>query len=202
MNRRSSDMLWAVFSIACIFILFNSIQSMDNEKLDKKIARDILMDVYKPIYDFAINTESMTDINIVKMREFRSKDDFVSIISKIDNGICEDTFEYMTENMDEGFIDARVYIPTIYNKTSRVDKAYIKKKNKYNSKHKLSKEELKPKLIIKESWKISGEYHHRTNELFKNDSDNWVLKSSSGTMMYKFVDASNNPWSIKRNIRN
>lgn len=167
-------------------------------KFDKSIAEGILKGAYLPLENFVksgIPTED-EEFDLVH-DDIRNKEDFKRLFTnKTSNRMAEDFFEdLIVEKQGELYIDNRVYIPNIYLEGGKLTSSYIKRSQKLKSiilgKNEIESEEL----VIKERWKISGEWRIRRNYFVKNEDGEWILDHFTGTGYYKLVEVSHNPWS-------
>lgn len=169
------------------------------EKFDKSIAEEILKEAYLPLIDFVKAGTPVEDEELLLAAiDIRSENDFINLFdNKIDNKKVERFFEELViEKQDVLYIDKRVYIPTIYDENGTLTNSYIKKyKSSLYSRLLGENEILKEELIIKEKWKISGEWYRRTNIFTMSENGQWVLVRTSGTGVHGFVDSNHNPWS-------
>ena len=166
---------------------------------DKTIAEDILKAAYKPLEDFVKAGVSIdSDELLLVSSGIRNEEDFIKLFNnKVNNRLVEGFFEdIVVENQGVLYIDRKVYIPNIHAVDSKLTSSYIKKKTRslysFITGDNHIEEEI---LVIKERWKISGEWHRRSNYFVKNESGEWVLDRFNGTSLYGFVEASHNPWS-------
>lgn len=167
-------------------------------KFDKSIAEELLKETYMPLEDFVKAGIPVEDEELLLVpNDIRNKEDFMRLFNnKINTRIVEDFYKSLVIEKPEGlYIDKKVYIPNIYAESSILTNSYIKKWRRslysYISGEDDSKEE---KLIIKEKWKISGEWHRRNNYFVKNENGEWVLDHFGGISKYGFTDPSHNPW--------
>ena len=129
-----------------------------------------------------------------------SEADFINLFSeKVKRRVLESFYEDLIIEKDgKLYVDALAYIPNIYSDNGKVRKAYIKKRKSLSSTIFGGEYEEDEKLMIRESWKVSGEWCNRSNYFSKNESGEWILDYSNGIRRYRFVDINNNPWSINR----
>ena len=168
-------------------------------KFDKSIAEELLKEAYRPLEDFV---KAGTPIEgkelLLAPNDIRNEKDFVKIFNNnIDNKVVEEFFEDLViEKQGVLYIDKKVYIPNIHAEDSKLTSSYIKKKTRSLYSFILGENPVEEeKLVIKEKWQISGEWHRRSNYFIKNENGEWILDYFNGTSMYGFVDSSHNPWS-------
>lgn len=169
-------------------------------KIDESIAENLLREAYKPLEDFIKSATLVEGEELLLLpSDINNKDDFIkSFDSRVDDRVLEDFFESLVvEKEDILYIDETIYIPNIYSTNGQVTSHYIRSYTRtlYSilSNSNESKEE---ELIIKEKWKVSGDWNKRNNYFKRNKEGDWVLNHISGAAMYGFVEASDNPWSI------
>ena len=170
------------------------------EKFDKSIAEEILMETYQPLVNFVRTGNPVQGEELLLAPDnIKSENDLIMLFdNKIDNKnkLVDRFFEDLViEKHGDLYIDKKVYIPTIYEENGSISNSYIKKyKSSLYSQFLGENEILKEELIIKEKWKISGEWYRRTNYFVVNENEQWVLDHFTGTTMHKFVDPNHNPW--------
>lgn len=164
---------------------------------DKSIAEELIKEAYKPLVDFIkVGTLIEGEDLLLAPNDIRNEKEFIRLFNnKIDNKVVEGFFQDLViEKQGVLYIDKRVYIPNIYAESSILTNSYIKKSKRLNSFILGNSDKEEEKLVIKEKWKISGEWHRRSNYFVKNDDGEWILDHFTGTGKYKFVDSNNNPW--------
>lgn len=166
---------------------------------DKTSAEEILKEAYKPLEDFVKSGVYIGDEGLLLLPDnVRNEEDFINLFdNKVNNRLAEEFFEdIVVEKQGVLYIDRKVYIPNIYAEDSKLTSSYIKKETRSLYSFITGDNHIEEeKLVIKERWKISGEWHRRSNYFVKNESGEWVLDRFNGTGLYGFVEASHNPWS-------
>ncbi len=169
-------------------------------KIDESVAKNLLKEAYSPLEDFITSATPVEDKELLLVSsDIKNKDDFIrSFDNKVDDRVLEDFFEALVIE-EEGilYIDETVYIPSIYSENGQVTSHYIRKYTRtLYSVLSGSSETEEDELVIKEKWTISGDWNKRKNYFKRNKEGDWVLNHISGTTMFEFVEASDNPWSI------
>lgn len=206
-GERKVETRQKVMRVIMIFALILNIANLatrpisHKEKFDNYAAEEILKETYLPLIDFVKAGTPVEDEELLLApKDIRSKNDFIKLFdNKTDNKTKDlDDFyeELVIEKQGVLYIDKMVYIPTIYDQNGTLTNSYIKKyKSSLYSRLLGENKILKKELIIKQKWKISGEWYRRTSHFVMNENGQWVLDRFSGTSMHKFVDSNHNPWS-------
>jgi hypothetical protein len=162
------------------------------------MAEELLKETYMPLEYFIRNgIPTENDELLLVSDDIKDEKDFIKLFNnKIDSRVVEDFFEdLIIEKEGRLYIDKKVYIPTVYSEESVLTKSYIRKHTKSLYSYILGRDEnVEEKLIIKERWKITGEWFRRSNYFVKNDEGEWILDYFNGSRMHKFVEVDHNPW--------
>lgn len=186
--------------IVTIITIFNLIRLPIpyNVKFDKSEAEVMLRETYMPLEDFVRTGIPTEDEELLLVPDdVKDEEDFIKLFDKqINDFVVKNFFEdLIIEKEGNLYIDRKVYIPTIYQKDSLVTKSYIRKYTRSLYSFILGRDEnTEERLVIKEKWKITGEWFRRSNYFIKNNDGEWVLRYFNGSGMYKFVEVDHNPW--------
>ncbi|NLM04025.1 MAG: hypothetical protein GX214_03290 [Clostridiales bacterium] len=190
-----------IMQVILIFIIIFNATTLPipyREKFDKTMAEEMLKNAYKPLEDFISNGIPVEDEGLFLAPDnIETKEDFVKLFNnKINTRLVENFFEDLIIEKDGRlYIDRKVYIPTIYVGDGVLTKSYIKKYTRSLYSYILDRDDRpEEKLVIKEKWKITGEWFRRSNYFIKNDEGEWVLDYFNGSSMHKFVEVDHNPW--------
>lgn len=164
---------------------------------DKLRAKEILEETYRPLMDF-VKGEDLIDTGdlLLVPHNIRGKDDFIELFDgMISDRVLEGFYQNLVIEKEEGlYIDKKVYIPSILcAQNGKISKAYIRKEISLNP-FKSNEDYREEGLVIRESWKISGEWRRRSNYFIKDENGEWVLDYFNGSSFYKFVNVEHNPW--------
>lgn len=202
-NLKNRQKLMKVIMFFIVIINIANLATMPiiyKDKFDKSVAEEILKETFWPLIGF-VRAGSPVEIEelLLSPVDIRSENDFIKLFeNKIDNKnkLVDGFFkDLVIEKQGDLYIDKRVYIPTIFDENGSLTNSYIKKyKSSLYSQLLGENEILKEELIIKEKWKISGEWYKRTNYFVMNENGQWVLDYFTGTTMHKFVESNHNPW--------
>lgn len=201
-RREKVKIIQKLLRVIIIFIFIFNLVTLPiphKERFDKSTAEELLKEAYIPLEDFVKSGIPMEDEELLlAANDIRNEKDFIRLFNnKIDNEVVEQFFkDLVIEKQGVLYIDKKVYIPTIYAEDSILTNSYIKKyKGSLYSYISGDNDIQEEKLIIKEKWKVSGEWHRRSNFFIKNEDGEWILDYFTGTSMYRFVDSKDNPWS-------
>lgn len=185
-----------VSSLAILIItLLNGITLSEKIELNKDEAMEILKETYKPLEAFAESLSISTDgEKLVLPNTIESEQDFINLFSETMRESTPKSI-YKKVNTEKGisFMDSSTYIPSIYTQHGKVTEAYIIKKKKLIDFIR-NKSKTTDKVIIKESWTISGDKNKRTNYYIRGEQEEWLLDYFDGIVSYGFADANRNPW--------
>lgn len=172
-------------------------------KIDESMAENLLREAYKPLEDFIKSATPVEGKELLLLpSNINNKDDFIkSFDNRVDGRVLEDFFESLVvERGGVLYIDETIYIPNIYSENGQVTNHYIRKYTRtLYSILSASNEKQEEELLITEKWKVSGNWNKRKNYFERNKEGDWVLNHISGTTMFGFVEASDNPWNNEYN---
>lgn len=170
-------------------------------KFDKDQAEVILREAYGPLEDFIRAGIPTEDEELLLVPDnIKGEEDFIKLFDKginNHNHVVRDFFQdIVLEKEGDLYINKKAYIPTIYQKEdSLITKAYIKEYTRSLYSYILGRDDKKEEeLVIKEKWKITGEWFRRSNYFSKNSEGRWVLDYFSGSRAHDFVEVEHNPW--------
>jgi len=188
--------------IVLIFmLLFNAstLQITSKVEFDKLEAEELLKESYKPLVDLVKVLTPTEDEGLLLVPTYiRTEKDFINLFNKkMEVSMLERFYEDLViEKNERLYINSLVYIPTVYDENSKVTEAYIRKKRSIFSIILDKKDDEDEKLIIKETWMITGTWSKRSNYYIKNEHGEWVLDYFNGTRQYTFEHPINNPWNM------
>lgn len=183
-----------ISSLVNLFLFPLPYKKMD---FDKSGAEQLLKETYGPLEDFVKSGIPIEDEGLLKVPEYiKNEKDFIGLFdNKMDESTVENFFEDLViEKQQHLYIDTTVYIPNIYDENGKVTESYIKKYKSAASFIFTKAPSREEKLIIKESWEISGQWHGRTNYYIKDKNGEWMFDHFNGTAMYGFTQPDHNPW--------
>lgn len=194
--------------IAVILLIALKISNLDittKTEFNKLEAEKLLRQTYKPLEDFAKESSITKDKKfLLPPKDIKNQEDFIDIFNeKIKRHELEGFYkDLIIKKNGQLYVDSLAYIPSIYTKDGKVRKAYIEKRKGLLDHFLDNKSDEIEKLVIKESWMISGQWHKRSNHFIKNQNGEWILDHFNGTSYYGFVNANNNPWNKYREVNN
>lgn len=201
MHKKIKNMVGFIFIIVNLIILISNIHISERVKFDKLEADKLLKEAYKPLETFSKDLIVIEDEKLLLVPSYIScEEDFVDLFNQKMEGSTPRGFyeDLVIEKDGQLYVDASGYIPNIYTEEGQVVTSYTKKRKRLFPNIFGHEDEEDVKLVIKETWKISGQIHKRSNYFIKNESGEWILEHFNGTSHYGFVDVKNNPWNINR----
>lgn len=200
-NKKKSSILSFIMIIASLISLLANIKTSERIEFNELEAKNMLQEVYKPLEDFNRSLIDTEDEGLLLVPDnIGSEADFINLFNnKVKSHVPKSFYkDLMIERDGKLYVDALVYIPNIYSDSGRVRKAYIEKKKSLFHTIFGGEYEEDEKLMIRESWKVSGEWAKRSNYFSRNEKGEWVLLHANGISRYRFVNVNNNPWSQNR----
>jgi hypothetical protein len=163
-------------------------------------ARTLIKSSYEPIINLVEDMSVTDDPNKLSIPDYISTEE--SFVSYLEGYLGAHTAKSIYENWiteEDGtyYADTSYFIPTIYEDSRIITKAYIKVSQPWFNKWVYKKDaNIETELIIKERQsEYITTYYNRTY-YYELDQDNkWFLDHVNGTSSIGFVKPSHNPWS-------
>ncbi len=201
MRKKIYNIIGWILIIVNLIILSSNMHTSEKVKFNKFEADKLLKEAYKPLEDFSKDLIVTEDEKLLLVPSYIScEEDFVNLFNKKMKSIKPKGFykDLIIEKDGTLYVDASAYIPNIYTEEGQVMMAYTNKRKRLLPDIFGYEDEEDVKLIITETWRISGEINRRTNYFIKNENGEWILEYFNGTSHYGFVNVNNNPWNLNR----
>lgn len=191
--------LKGIMSFLLVLIAILNLPITTKTPYDEGMASEIIKASYLPVMRVVEALEVTSDPDLLKLPLYiNSQEDFVSLLaSSMDDHLAEDIYEdWIIEENGSLYAKTSYYIPTIYDDSREITKAYIASKQSLVNKLLRRKEMDSRGLVIKERQKeYNTSYHSRTYYYELDEDNNLMLDHVNGTSSMAFTDITHHPWS-------
>jgi len=165
---------------------------------DEGMALEIIKASYLPVIELVKELEETDDPQLLRLPpNIKSENDFVAVVAyNMEDRLAEKIYEdWIIEKEGQLYAKSSYYIPTIYDDSREITKAYIAEQETLMDKLRNQKDLDSRELIIKERQKIyDTSYHKRTYHYALDGDNNLVLEHVNGTTSMGFAEVTKNPW--------
>lgn len=190
--------LKGIMSFLLVLIAILNLPITTKTPYDEGMASEIVKASYLPVMRVVEALEVTSDPDLLKVPSYiKSEEDFVSVLAfNMDDHLAEDIYEdWILEEGGSLYAKSSYYIPTIYDDSREITKAYIASKQSILDKIMKRKEIDSRELIIKERQKeYNTSYHKRTYHYELDEDNNLMLEHVNGTTSIGFAKTEDNPW--------
>lgn len=189
----------ALAAVMVVVTLLNASLTV-KDPMDKVLASQIIQDSYAPLMSLVEDLSITDDSEKLRVPEtIKNMKDFEAYMHpKLKASIAQGIYEnWIIEEEGQLYADSGYYIPTIYDDSRIITKAYIRIRQPFINKFFYKKESsIKKELIIKERLAVYNTTYNARTYYYELDQNNqWILDHVNGTGSIGFVDPSHNPWS-------